>query len=277
MARRRGWLRNRVGQDRGILRRLAAIILGVALLAGLALAQQRPIYSIEDRRSGFTFLTPETQALQNDDFSNPGLLWVDRGEQLWQTAPRNGKSCTSCHGDAARSMRGVAARYPAFAAEVGRVINLEQRINLCRGRQELPPLPYETQDLLALTAFVSRQSHGIPIDVNINGPAAQSFANGRAAYEQRRGQLDLSCAQCHEANVGARLRGEVISQGQVNGFPLYRQIWQTTASSHRMFAWCNEAVRAEPFASGSQEYVDLELYAKWRGRGLSIEAPAVRR
>jgi sulfur-oxidizing protein SoxA len=48
-------------------------------------------------------------------------------------------------------------------------------------------------------------------------------------------------------------------------------------STHRMFAWCNEAVRAEPYAPGSQEYIDLELFERWRGRGLIVEAPAVRR
>ena len=69
----------------------------------------------------------------------------------------------------------------------------------------------------------------------------------------------------------------MISQGQVNGFPIYRQLWQTMGSTQRMIAWCNEAVRAEPYPAGSQETVDLELYAKWRARGLPVETPAVRR
>jgi sulfur-oxidizing protein SoxA len=260
------------------VKRSLTLAAGALLIAaGWAVAQQASTnYTAGDRRSGFTFLTKETQALQNDDFANPGMLWVEQGERLWRSAPPNGRSCRSCHGEAA-SLRGVAARYPAYGADAGRVVNLEQRINLCRGRQELPALPYESQELLALTAFVSRQSLGLPVSVAIDGPAAQSFANGRAAYDARRGQLDQSCAGCHEANVGARLRGEVISQGQINGFPVYRQLWQTMGSSHRMFAWCNDAVRAELYALGSQDYVDLELYVRWRGRGLPVEAPAVRR
>ena len=44
-----------------------------------------------------------------------------------------------------------------------------------------------------------------------------------------------------------------------------------------MFRWCNEAVDAEPHAYGSDEYLALELYLAWRGRGLPIETPAVRR
>ena len=77
--------------------------------------------------------------------------------------------------------------------------------------------------------------------------------------------------------MGQRLRGDVISQGQSNGFPIYRHLWQTLGSAHRMFAWCNNAVRAEPLPYGSDDYVNLELYLAWRGRGLPVETPAVRR
>jgi sulfur-oxidizing protein SoxA len=175
-------------------------------------------------------------------------------------------------------MRSVATRYPAWVAALGRVINLEQQINRCRvERLKASALPYESEDLLALTAFLSHQAEGLPIRVRVDGPAAASFARGKAFFYQRRGQLNLSCANCHEQHVGARLHGEIINQGQTNGFPIYRELWQTMGSTHRMFAWCNEAVRAEPYPPGAQEYVDLELFERWRGRGLSIETPAVRR
>jgi sulfur-oxidizing protein SoxA len=35
-------------------------------------------------------------------------------------------------------------------------------------------------------------------------------------------------------------------------------------------------VRAEPYADGAAEYVELELYLAWRARGLPVETPAVR-
>ena len=73
------------------------------------------------------------------------------------------------------------------------------------------------------------------------------------------------------------LRGDRISQGQVNGFPFYRISWRSVGSRHRMFRWCNTSVRSEPYALGSEEYLSLKLYVAWRGRGLLIEAPAVRR
>jgi L-cysteine S-thiosulfotransferase len=249
--------------------------------AGTSVALAAPIdpsrYIVGDKRSGYTFLTPETRAQQDDEFANPGMLWVERGARLWQ-ADAPGGACVTCHGDAATTMRGVAARYPAYDAKAGKVINLEQRINACRTEQQkAAPFAYESLEMLGLSAYVGRQSYGMSVDVKTDGPAAQSYARGRTEYYARRGQLDLACSSCHEDNAGGHLRAETISQGQINGFPIYRQLWQTMGSTHRMFAWCNDAVRAEPYAYGSQEYVDLELFTRARGNGLPVETPAIRR
>ena len=258
----------------------AALVPLIGILAIFSSAWVAQELQLEQQtRSGYTFLGPELQALQDDEFSNPGTLWLDQGAQLWTEAgPQSQQSCASCHDDAAVSMAGVAARYPAFDPELGHVINLEQQINQCRSeRQSLDPLPYESDALLALTLYVTAQSDGMPIDVDIDGPARESYEGGAAQFSQRIGQLNMSCQNCHVENVGNRLRGEPISQGQINGFPIYRLLWNSPASTHRMFAWCNEAVRAEPFEAGSQSYVDLELFLKARAEGLEIETPAIRR
>ena len=61
-------------------------------------------------------------------------------------------------------MRGVAARYPAFDPEENRPVDLQDKVNLCRRRhQKAPAWPYESHDLLALTAFLGKQSRGMPI------------------------------------------------------------------------------------------------------------------
>ena len=249
------------------MRVLAPLVaIAVAFGAATVLGQTNPLLP----QSGYDFLTPENQALQDDEFANPGMLWVETGARLW------GESCASCHAEG--SMAGVAARYPQWDEGLGRVINLDQRINDEReARLGLKPLAYESEGLLGLTAFIGNQSKGMPIAVTIEGPAAASFERGRDFFYARRGQLDLSCASCHEQHVGDHLRAETISQGQTNGFPIYRALWQTMGSTHRMFAWCNEAVRAEPYALGAQEYVDLELFERWRSMGLNVETPAVRR
>jgi len=60
-------------------------------------------------------MTPETQAIQNDDTANPGMLWVLDGETLWKAkAGAANMACADCHNDARASMKGVAARYPRF-------------------------------------------------------------------------------------------------------------------------------------------------------------------
>jgi sulfur-oxidizing protein SoxA len=259
--------------------RLSVCIYAALLALDAAGAGEAWRYSVAERRSGYTYLSEENQRLQDDDFANPGLLWVERGREFWQQIDGTaGTSCAGCHGDAVTSMRGVRTRYPRFDPQGGKLINLEQQINRCRSeRMHALAYPYESDALLALTTFVAFQSRGLPIDVRIDGPAQPFFAAGKALYELRRGQLDLACAHCHDRYAGQRLRGDVISQGQSNGFPIYRHTWQTLGSTHRMFAWCNTSVRSEPYALGSDEYVNLELFVAWRGRGLRVETPAVRR
>lgn len=239
-------------------------------------------YMVEGRRSGYTFLSEENQKSQDDDFGNPGMLWVEHGQALWaQIQGASRTSCAKCHDDATESMRGARTRYPRFDSRSNALISLEQQINRCREHyMHATAYPHESDDLLALSAFVGFQSRGMPLQsqqVQVDGTVRRFFEAGQAYFMRRRGQLDMSCAHCHEEHVGQRLRGDVISQGQINGFPIYRHIWQTLGSAHRMFAWCSTAIRAEPLSYGSVEYVNLELYLAWRGRGLPVETPAVRR
>ena len=229
--------------------------------------------------SGYEYLAAGTKSLQDDDFQNPGMFMVDRGRALWSKIDgREGKSCASCHGPAENAMKGVAARYPLYDEKKQQLLNLELRINAERqDKMGAAGFEFESPDLLAMTAFLSFQSRGEKMQVDITGPAAIYYHEGRDFYNQRRGQLDLSCGQCHDDHVGAKLRGDLISQGQINGFPLYRLSWRTLLSRHRIFIWCNTSVRAEPYAYGSREYLGLELFLAARGNGLQIESPAVRR
>jgi sulfur-oxidizing protein SoxA len=254
-----------------------ALALAVVLVSGAASAQQRAI-PLSELKSGTAFLGADLRSLQNDDFANPGLLWVERGEKLWsEPAGKAKQSCASCHKDAKASMRGVAARYPKVDAG-GKLVNLEGHINACRvNHQGADPFKYESEELLAITAYVARQSKGMPIAASIAGPARAHFDAGEAAYRLRRGQMNLSCAHCHEANWGKRLLSETVSQGQPNAYPAYRMEWQTLGSLERRLRACLSGIRAEMLPYGSPEYLDLELYLAWRAQGLSIETPGVRR
>ncbi len=264
-------------------RRILLTALALSLSAAAAHADpppetpQRPDGLI----SGYWFAAPETRAIQDDAFSNPGLLYVDRGGARWAApAGPDSRACSDCHGAAADSMRGVGASYPRVTAleDGDTLINLGQRINICR-RQHMAaePLPPDSEALLDLEAHVMAQSAGLPMAVETGGAAAPWFARGKALYHQRIGQMNLACAMCHDRRAGHYLRAENISQGHIVGFPTYMLRWGALAGVHRRFQFCNEQARAEPLPLDHPDYNALQLYVAWRGNGLPIETPAVRR
>lgn len=249
----------------------------LALLCVTAVGAAAAEIPLPERRSSYDFMSRSTRAMQDDDMTNPGMLWALDGETLWHAkAGTAGKACADCHGDAQASMKGVAARYPAFNAARGAPVNLEQRINICRSeKQNASPLGYESKDLLALTAYVAQQSRGMPIEA-ADERLKPFIDTGRALFMRRQGQLNLNCAQCHDDNWGQKLAGNPVTQAHPTGYPLYRLEWQTIGSLQRRLRNCLIGMRAEPYAYGSPEFVALETFLMWRARGMPLEAPAVR-
>lgn len=229
-------------------------------------------------RSGWTFRARETQALQLDDFDNPGMIFVDQAAEQWDTVEGSeGKSCASCHDDVETAMAGVRATYPKWNDQAEEVRTLVMQINDCRENQMgAEPLKYTDGKMTAMEALISVQSRGMPVDVAIDGPAQSTWEQGKELYYTRFGQLDLSCANCHEDNFDNMIRADHLSQGQVNGFPVYRLKNTKLNNSHARFKGCIRDTRAETFSPGSDEFVALELYVASRGNGLSVEAPSVR-
>jgi len=228
--------------------------------------------------SGFEFRKEETQAIQLDDFQNPGFLWVERGEAIWNTVEGEaGKSCASCHGDAEESMKGVGASMPKWNEALGKPVNLEMQIDLCRTEEMgAPAYKFDDDAQKAIVTYVRSQSRGMPIDIQTDGPMEAWWERGKEIYYTRSGQLDMACANCHEDNYGNHIRADFLSQGQSNGFPTYRMKSQGVVSLHNRFKGCMRDVRAEPYKPMSDEFLALEVYVAWRGTGLTVETPAVR-
>lgn len=258
-----------------VSRIIAAAILATALIVPHADAGE---VAFSERRSGSTFMAPETQAMQSNDTANPGMLGVLDGATLWdKTIGAAEKSCASCHNDASTSMSGVAARYPAFDDTLKRPVDLEQRVNLCRvDHQRAPPLAYESRELLALTALIGRQSRGLPIAGGTDPRLTPFVDKGRATFMRRQGQLNLACTNCHDENWDKRLAGSAITQAHPTGYPLYRLEWQGLGSLQRRLRNCMVGMRAQPYDADAPEMVELELYLMSRARGMPIETPAVR-
>ncbi|MGJ5618802.1 sulfur oxidation c-type cytochrome SoxA [Sulfitobacter sp. MF3-043] len=228
--------------------------------------------------SGWRFRSDETQVLQMDDFDNPGMIFVDQAIESWNAVEGSeGKSCSSCHEDVETSMKGVRATYPKWNESAGEVRTLAMQINDCRENQMgAEPWKYDKTDIISMEALISVQSRGMPVNVAIDGPAQSTWEQGKEMYYTRYGQLELSCANCHEDNYGNMIRADHLSQGQINGFPVYRLKNTKLNGSHSRFKGCIRDTRAETFNPGSAEFIALELYVASRGNGLSVEAPSVR-
>lgn len=227
--------------------------------------------------SGWHFRDTETRAMQADDFDNPGMIYADRGMDLWNAVDgTEGKSCASCH-EGAESMKGLRAVTPRVDAKTGKVMNIESYINDCRttrmGAEAWGDKANELTDMLAL---ISLQSRGEIMNVAIDGAAAPFYEKGKEIYYTRYGQLELSCANCHEDNYGNYIRSDHLSQGQTNGFPVYRLKDTRLTTPQGRFVGCVRDTRAETFKIGSDEFNALELYVASRGNGLAVEGISVR-
>ncbi len=238
----------------------------VAIAAALALA---PSFAQDLRRSGFADMSPATQAMQRDDAQNPAFLWVQAGAQRFDA------ECRRCHEPPA--MRGVAARYPAWDATLARGVTLGERIDQCRTRHvKAAPWGAESDERLAMEAWIGLQSRGLPIAPPADERLAPQRALGQRLWGTRFGQLDLACAECHDARAGGRLGGSTIPQGHPTGYPIYRLEWQGLGSLQRRLRNCMAGVRAEPFGHDAPEATALELFLMQRAAGMTVETPAVR-
>lgn len=254
--------------------RLLALGLALVFVASYAAAQ----VGADKRRSGYQDMGEALQKMQDDDTANPGMLYVQLGGQLWKRAVGAAdKSCADCHDAAPASMKGVAARYPAIPTGGDRPVDLEGRINLCRTEnQKVEPLPPENRDLLALSAYVAHQSRDLRIAPPYD-PRLDAFRReGAEIYRRRQGQLNLSCAICHDDNAGKKLAGIVVPEAHPTGYPIYRLEWQALGSLKRRLRNCLVGIRADAWPLDAPEYTALELYLMERAKGMKLETPAVR-
>ena len=233
---------------------------------------------IDEVISGWEFRTVETQALELDDFDNPGMIFVDQAIDDWNAVDgAAGKACASCHEGGPEEFAGLRTVLPRWDDAQNAMWSKEDYINYCRTeRMQAEPIGWGKARLDAMVALISLQSRGMPMNVAIDGPVADMWEQGRELYYTRVGQLDMACSNCHEDNYGNMIRADHLSQGQVNGFPAYRLKNAKLNSIHNRFSGCMKNIRAQPFGVGSPEFRALELYVASRGNGLSSEGPSVR-
>lgn len=228
--------------------------------------------------SGYDYLTPEMQEMQDDDFANPGMAAVEAGEALYATVGTSGKSCTSCHGsDGSKFDVKRIAMYPVFSEQLNKPITLRRQILTCHNeRVKGPQLKYSSEEALQLEAYIRRLAYGETVAVDVSGPMAPYYEAGKKLYHTRWGQVDIACHQCHVYHAGRTFRGQVLTQGQSNGFPVYRFTVGHVVGVQERITECLTNLRAEPYELGSEEYTNLEIYMSARSNGLKIETPGIR-
>jgi len=229
--------------------------------------------------SGYAFMGSETQAMQDDEFENPGMLLVEQGRALFNEHRMDEEhACADCHGERGETLdKSRIAAYPIVDDNLGGLMTLQDRINYCwEIRLDRFPHDYDHPELIVLETFVRNLAHGQTIAVKTEGPAAELLNQGEMIYKTRYGQIDMSCFHCHDQHQGQMLRGQVLTQGQANGFPEYRLGKGRVTSLHQRLRECFFSFRADPFEPGSKQFKLLELYLMSRANGLKIETPAVR-
>ncbi len=251
-----------------------------------ASAQTEPGQAIADSAAplqrvipGEEFLPAAIRAKQADDFDNPAFPYVQAGEAAW-SKPEGaaGKACQDCHGAKPEDLvKNAVASYPKYNRAVNEVIALPTRINICRvNALHAPALAAGSEQMMDMTAYLRWIARGLPATVNVSGQAAAAFERGKDLYFTKMGLLKLSCAECHNQDVGQKFGGETLSQGHAVSYPVFSLGEKRMISLHERFRMCNKLARAEPQPVGSPDYVALELYLNWRSKDLPITAPGVR-
>lgn len=251
-----------------IIQLMGIIVMGSGLTA----------YASDSKISGYEFLSEQAKEIQDDPFQNPGYELIEKAQKLFSHTADNGKSCSSCHGKNGREfIPSSIAQYPKFSDHLNKPLTLRDQIQHCwENRLDNFPLLYDGQKLLGLETMVRHKAHGETVQVQITDKMKPYYNAGKELYFTRFGQMDMTCAQCHDIYTGKMLRGQKLSQGHTNGFPEFRLESQRMINLPQRLRECFRSLRAETFAQDSDEFRDLEIYLNARGNGLTIETPAIR-
>jgi len=206
----------------------------------------------------------------------PPYEWdVDEGQVLYETPFANGSSYADCFGDGK-----VRSQYPHYDEDRAMVVTLELAINECREAHGEKALKYKKGDIAKVSAYIAFVSRGQAINVDVASAGAyDAYMDGKEFFYSKRGQFNISCADCHMRATGYFLRADIPSPalGQTSHFPAFRTKWDDLGTLHRRYGGCNENIRAKAFPAQSSEYRNLEYFQTVMSNGLVINGPGSRK
>ena len=285
------------------MKKLAIITTVLSLLCAPILGfAANPAQDLKDFRNYFTEKFPNTplhdfvNGVYSVDKSSRGQwesfeefpqydIYVDKGEALFNKPFKNGKTYLSCF---PKAKQGIKQNFPNFSAKRNEVVTLEMAINECRKDNGEKPLKWKTGKMAHLTAYLAYKSRGKKSNVTIvDSPESMKwYERGKKHFYAKRGQLNMSCADCHYYNAGNRIRADILGPalGHTTHFPVYRNSWSLKSKSgdgmgtlHRRYGGCNKQVRAKPFKAQSEEYRALEYFHTSMSNGLTLNGPGIRK
>ena len=217
------------------------------------------------------------QWMEIEEFA-PYELNISKGEELFNQPFANGKSYADCFENGGI---GIRQNYPHFDADRGEIITLELAINECRVANGEKALSYKRGPIADISAYMAYTSRGNVIDVEIpdDPRAIAAYEQGKKHFYQKRGQLNMACADCHKFYAGNLIRADLLSPalGHLTHFPVYRSKWGGLGTTHRRYEGCNKQVRAKPYKPQSAEYRALEYFHTYMSNGLVINGPGARK
>jgi sulfur-oxidizing protein SoxA len=217
------------------------------------------------------------QWMSIEDFP-PYVIAVDEGKVLLNKKFKNGRSIASCF---KKRGVGIANHFPYFDVKKNKVVTLALAINMCRQKNGEKKWKYKKGKIASVLAYMAYTSRGKIVNVANpakNSKALRAYRDGQNFYFAKRGQLNMSCANCHIDNVGLMLRANLLGPGlgQVTHMPVYRSKWGSVGTLHRRFAGCNKQVRAKPLKAQGEKYRNLEYFMTYMSNGLPWNGPGAR-
>lgn len=202
---------------------------------------------------------------------------LQEGKKLFERKFPNGKNYASCFPNGGL---GVAQTYPKFDSQSGKIVTLGIALNECRTANGMKQLSLTKGKLAAIESYMVYTSRGKLIDVAVpdDPRALAAYEAGKEYFYSRRGQLNFSCASCHQQEAGKHLRGDTLAPalGMAAVFPIYRSKWGDMGTLVRRFIGCNKKVKAEPVKPDSNRYRDLAYFLTYMSNGLPMAGPGAR-
>lgn len=248
--------------------------------------QKSPVPPEKDpNRNANTRMKPVGFGDNLDPTNNPAVVYAESALAVWNAKGPKHKSCNSCHkGELAKAMKGIAAKYPLHVAKYGRVMSIEDYLEVHGPETTGLEFPSEGDANLNMTMLVKMASNGMPLGVDVTSPEAKAaLARGKASFYKKVGQRNHACADCHTVGqgkggnrfLGGRLLVDVES-GLTRHFPTFRTNFQVVWDIRKRMQWCMLPLGMNILPSDSVEYAELELYLTSFDNGKPLNVPGIR-